>query len=62
MTLASVRDRVIYILRKEQYLNADEAAKRADEYLKFMQLKVEQMTAQLAPSHAVDQSMAQPHP
>jgi hypothetical protein len=40
MTLASVRDRMIRNLREELYLNADDASKRADEYIKFMQLKL----------------------
>jgi hypothetical protein len=55
MTLAAVRARVVHIVREELHLNADEAAKRTDEYIKFMQLKVEHPTAQLAPSHAIDQ-------
>jgi hypothetical protein len=36
-------------------VDGDDAIKRAEEYLKFMKLKVEQPAAQLAPSHAVDQ-------
>jgi hypothetical protein len=55
MTLAAVRDRVHHIIREELHLNADEAAKRTDEYIKFMKLKAELPTAELAASHAVDQ-------
>jgi hypothetical protein len=55
MTLAAVRARVNHIVRAELHLSADAAAKRTDEYIKFMQLKAEHPTAQLAPSHAVDQ-------
>jgi hypothetical protein len=55
MTLAAVRARVIHIIREGLHLTADEAAKRTDEYIKFMKLKIEHPEAQLAPSHAVDQ-------
>eukprot|EP00953_Heterococcus_sp_UTEX-ZZ885_P026503 14304-Heterococcus_DN1.PRE.2 len=56
MALAAVRARVIYLISQEPLrLQDNEAAQRADEYIKFMQLKAEQATAPLAPSHAVDQ-------
>jgi hypothetical protein len=56
MELAAVRARVIYLISLEPLrLHDAEAAQRADEYIKFMQLKAEQATAPLAPSHAVDQ-------
>jgi hypothetical protein len=54
MTLATVRDRVVQIIREEFHLNVDEAARSADEYIRFMQLKVEHPAAHLAPSHTVD--------
>jgi hypothetical protein len=54
--LADVRARVIYLISLEPLrLHDAEAAQRADEYIKFMQLKAEQATAPLAPSHVVDQ-------
>jgi hypothetical protein len=46
---------VIQIICVQLRLSVDQASKRADEYMKFMQLKVEHPTAQLAPSHAIDQ-------
>jgi hypothetical protein len=56
MALAAVRARVIYLISLEPLrLQDNEAAQRADEYIKFMQLKTEQPTAALAPSHAIDQ-------
>jgi hypothetical protein len=60
MALAAVRARVIQIISEQQLrLTADQAAKRADEYIKFMQLKAElraeHLNAYLAPSHAIDQ-------
>jgi hypothetical protein len=54
MTLAAAHARVTQIIRDELHLNAAQASKRAEEYIKFRQLKVEHPTAQLAPSHAVD--------
>jgi hypothetical protein len=56
MALAAVRARVICLGSEEPlHLTADVAARRSDEYIRFMQLKVEHPTAPLAPSHAVEQ-------
>jgi hypothetical protein len=55
MTLDAVRARVIQIISAQQLqLTADQAARRTDEYIKFMQLKVEHLAVPLAPSHVVD--------
>jgi hypothetical protein len=56
MTLDAVRKRIAYVIRKELHLGADVAAKRTDQYLKFMELKVKHhdlTSDQLAPSSAI---------
>jgi hypothetical protein len=57
MALAAVRASVIQIIISKQHLRltADQAAKRADEYIKFMQLKADHRRVQLSPSRAIDQ-------
>jgi hypothetical protein len=56
MPLEAVRARVVQIISAQQLqLTADQAARRADEYIKFMQLKVEHPTVPLAPSRVVNQ-------
>jgi hypothetical protein len=55
MALSAVRARVIQIICEQLRLNVAQASKRADEYIKFMQLRAEHTRPLLAPSHAVDQ-------
>jgi hypothetical protein len=56
MVLAAVRARIIQIISEQPLqLTSAKAVRRTDEYIKFMQLKAAQPTAELAPSYAVDQ-------
>jgi hypothetical protein len=56
MSLAAIRARIIQIISEQQLrLTADQAAKRADEYIKFIKLQADHLKVSLAPSHAIDQ-------